>query len=113
VHHLLYRRDTSPVRRLYLRQSLGKHFMATGEALRRGGRVDTLQMRLTNESTLIAAAVYAYMVGCRSIEHHLHGDDSRDDRRYHEQALQDAHKRKEQQTSDHRAPPRKLNALAR
>lgn len=37
--------------------------MATGEVLRRGGRVDTAaQMRLTNESTLIAAAVYAYMV---------------------------------------------------
>ncbi len=47
----------------YLRQGIGKHFIASAEVLRLGGRVGTTQMRLVNdEGTLIATAAGAYIV---------------------------------------------------
>ena len=47
----------------YLRQGVGKHFVASSEVLRLGGRVGTTQMRLVNdEGTLIASAAGAYMI---------------------------------------------------
>lgn len=47
----------------YLRQGLGRHFVAHAEVMRLGGRVGTTQMRLVNdEGTLIATAAAAYMV---------------------------------------------------
>jgi uncharacterized protein (TIGR00369 family) len=47
----------------YLRQGLGRHFIAHAEVMRLGGRVGTTQMRLVNdEGTLIATAAAAYMV---------------------------------------------------
>jgi uncharacterized protein (TIGR00369 family) len=47
----------------YLRPGLGKHFTASAEVLRLGGRVGTTQMRLVNDDgTLIATAAAAYVV---------------------------------------------------
>jgi len=47
----------------YLRQGIGKHFIASSEVLRLGGRVGTTQMRLVNdEGTLIATGAGAYMI---------------------------------------------------
>jgi uncharacterized protein (TIGR00369 family) len=47
----------------YLRPGLGKHFVASAEVMRLGGRVATTQMRLVNdEGTLIATAAAAYIV---------------------------------------------------
>jgi uncharacterized protein (TIGR00369 family) len=47
----------------YLRPGLGRHFLATVEVLRLGGRVASTQMRLTNdEGRLIATAAGAYIV---------------------------------------------------
>ena len=47
----------------YLRPGLGKHFIASAEVLRLGGRVGTTQMRLVNDdATLIATAAAAYVV---------------------------------------------------
>jgi uncharacterized protein (TIGR00369 family) len=47
----------------YLRQGIGKYFVASSEVLRLGGRVGTTQMRLVNdEDTLIASAAGAYMI---------------------------------------------------
>lgn len=47
----------------YLRPGLGRHFVASAEVLRLGGRVGTTQMRLLNdEGTLIATAAGAYVV---------------------------------------------------
>ena len=47
----------------YLRPGLGKHFIASAEVLRLGGRVGTTQMRLVNDDgTLIATAAAAYVV---------------------------------------------------
>lgn len=47
----------------YLRPGLGRHFIASAEVLRLGGRVGTTQMRLLNdEGTLIATAAGAYVV---------------------------------------------------
>jgi uncharacterized protein (TIGR00369 family) len=47
----------------YLRQGIGKYFVASAEVLRLGGRVGTTQMRLINdEGALIASAAGAYMI---------------------------------------------------
>jgi uncharacterized protein (TIGR00369 family) len=47
----------------YLRPGLGKHFVASAQVLRLGGRVGTTQMRLVNDDeTLIATAAAAYVV---------------------------------------------------
>jgi len=47
----------------YLRPGLGKHFIASAEVVRLGGRVGTTQMRLVNDDdTLIATAAAAYVV---------------------------------------------------
>lgn len=47
----------------YLRQGIGKYFVASSEVLRLGGRVGTTQMRLVNdEGMLIASAAGAYML---------------------------------------------------
>ncbi len=47
----------------YLRQGIGRHFIASAEVMRLGGRVGTTQMRLVNDDgTLIATAAAAYVV---------------------------------------------------
>ena len=47
----------------YLRQGLGRHFVASAEVTRLGGRVASSQMRLVNdEGTLIATGAAAYIV---------------------------------------------------
>lgn len=47
----------------YLRQGLGRHFVASAEVTRLGGRVGSTQMRLVNdEGTLIATGAAAYIV---------------------------------------------------
>lgn len=47
----------------YLRQGLGRHFVATAEVTRLGGRIGNTQMRLVNdEGTLIATGAAAYVV---------------------------------------------------
>lgn len=47
----------------YLRPGLGRHFVATAEPTRLGGRIGSTQMRLVNdEGTLIATAAAAYVV---------------------------------------------------
>lgn len=57
------RMGTIDLRIDYLRQGLGKHFIATAEVTRLGGRVGSVQMRLVNdEGTLIATGAGAYMV---------------------------------------------------
>lgn len=63
VMHRFTRLGTIDLRVDYLRQGVGRHFEATAEVLRLGGRVGTTQMRLVNdEGTLIATAAGAYMV---------------------------------------------------
>lgn len=47
----------------FLRQGIGRHFVASAEVSRLGGRVGSTQMRLVNdEGTLIATAAAAYVV---------------------------------------------------
>lgn len=47
----------------FLRQGMGRHFIASAEVTRLGGRVGSTQMRLVNdEGTLIATAAAAYIV---------------------------------------------------
>lgn len=47
----------------FLRQGLGRHFLATAEVTRLGGRIGSTQMRLVNdEGTLIATGAAAYVV---------------------------------------------------
>lgn len=47
----------------YLRPGLGRHFVASAEIMRLGGRVGSTQMRLHNdEGVLIATAAGAYIV---------------------------------------------------
>lgn len=47
----------------FLRPGLGRHFIATAEVTRLGGRVGSTQMRLVNdEGLLIATAAAAYIV---------------------------------------------------
>jgi uncharacterized protein (TIGR00369 family) len=57
------RLGTIDLRTDFLRQGLGKHFIATGEVTRLGGRVGSVQMRLVNdEGQLIATAAASYIV---------------------------------------------------
>ena len=63
VMHRFVRLGTIDLRVDYLRQGIGRHFVASAEVLRIGGRVGTTQMRLVNEEgTLIATAAAAYML---------------------------------------------------
>ena len=63
VAHRFGRVGTIDLRVDYLRQGLGKHFIASAEVTRMGGRVAATQMRLANdEGTLIATAAAAYII---------------------------------------------------
>jgi len=63
VLHRFARLGTIDLRVDFLRQGIGKYFLATAEVTRLGGRVGSTQMRLTNdEGTLIATAAAAYMI---------------------------------------------------
>jgi uncharacterized protein (TIGR00369 family) len=61
--HRFTRLGTIDLRIDYLRQGLGRHFIATAEVTRLGGRVGSTQMRLVNdEGLLIATGAAAYML---------------------------------------------------
>ncbi|MDP1900502.1 MAG: thioesterase family protein [Rubrivivax sp.] len=63
VMHRFIKMGTIDLRVDFLRQGLGRHFVATAEVTRLGGRVGSTQMRLVNdEGTLIATAAAAYMI---------------------------------------------------
>ena len=63
VMHRFSRMGTIDLRVDYLRQGLGRHFVATAEVSRLGGRVGSTQMKLVNdEGTLIATGAAAYIV---------------------------------------------------
>jgi len=63
VMHRFARMGTIDLRVDFLRQGLGKHFIATAEVTRLGGRVGSTQMRLVNdEGLLIATGSAAYVV---------------------------------------------------
>jgi uncharacterized protein (TIGR00369 family) len=63
VMHRFARFGTIDLRVDFLRQGLGKHFLAAAEVTRLGGRVASTQMRLTNdEGSLIATGAAAYIV---------------------------------------------------
>lgn len=63
VLHRFSRLGTIDLRVDYLRPGLGKHFIASAEVVRLGGRVGTTQMRLVNdEGMLISTATGAYVV---------------------------------------------------
>ncbi|HEX6020136.1 MAG TPA: thioesterase family protein [Burkholderiaceae bacterium] len=63
VMHRYSRLGTIDLRVDYLRPGLGKHFTASAEVVRLGGRVGSTQMRLVNDDdTLIATAAAAYVV---------------------------------------------------
>ncbi|WP_310460808.1 thioesterase family protein [Sphaerotilus sp.] len=63
VLHRFGRMGTIDLRIDYLRQGIGKHFIATAEVTRLGGRVGSTQMRLHNdEGVLIATGAAAYIV---------------------------------------------------
>jgi uncharacterized protein (TIGR00369 family) len=61
--HRFGRMATIDLRVDYLRPGLGRHFVASAEVTRLGGRVGSVQMRLVNdEGTLIATGAAAYVV---------------------------------------------------
>ena len=63
VMHRFVRMGTIDLRVDFLRQGMGRHFIASAEVTRLGGRVGSTQMRLVNdEGTLIATAAAAYIV---------------------------------------------------
>jgi uncharacterized protein (TIGR00369 family) len=63
VLHRFARMGTIDLRIDFLRQGLGKHFIARAEVTRLGGRVGSTQMRLLNdEGTLLATGAAAYIV---------------------------------------------------
>ncbi len=63
VLHRFSRMGTIDLRVDFLRQGLGRHFVASAEVTRLGGRIGSTQMRLVNdEGTLIATGAAAYVV---------------------------------------------------
>ena len=63
VMHRFGRLGTIDLRVDFLRQGLGRHFVATAEITRLGGRVGSTQMRLVNdEGSLIATGAASYIV---------------------------------------------------
>jgi len=63
VLHRFARLGTIDLRVDFLRPGLGRHFVATAEVTRLGGRVGSTQMRLVNdEDTLIATGAASYIV---------------------------------------------------
>ncbi|MCW5610449.1 MAG: thioesterase family protein [Rubrivivax sp.] len=63
VMHRFSRMGTIDLRIDFLRQGLGKHFTASAQVLRLGGRIGSTQMRLANdEGLLIATGAAAYVV---------------------------------------------------
>ena len=63
VMHRFARYGTIDMRTDFLRQGIGRHFIATTEVTRLGGRVASVQMRLHNdEGVLIATGAAAYSV---------------------------------------------------
>jgi uncharacterized protein (TIGR00369 family) len=63
VMHRFARYGTIDMRTDFLRQGIGRHFIATTEVTRLGGRVASMQMRLHNdEGVLIATGAAAYSV---------------------------------------------------
>ncbi len=63
VMHRFARMGTIDLRVDFLRQGLGKHFIASANVTRLGGRVGSTQMRLVNdEGLLIATGSAAYVV---------------------------------------------------
>ncbi|MBE0548002.1 MAG: thioesterase family protein [Rubrivivax sp.] len=63
VMHRFSRLGTIDLRIDFLRQGLGRYFVATAEVTRLGGRVGSVQMRLVNdEGSLIATGAASYIV---------------------------------------------------
>lgn len=63
VMHRFSRFGTIDLRVDFLRQGVGRHFVAHTEVMRLGGRVGSTQMKLVNdEGTVIATAAAAYIV---------------------------------------------------
>jgi uncharacterized protein (TIGR00369 family) len=63
VLHRFARMGTIDLRIDYLRQGVGKFFVASAEVTRLGSRVGSVQMRLVNdEDVLIATGAAAYMI---------------------------------------------------
>ena len=63
VMHRFIRLGTIDLRVDFLAQGIGRHFVATAEVTRLGGRVGSTQMRLVNdEGVLIATAAASYIV---------------------------------------------------
>lgn len=63
VMHRFSRMGTIDLRIDFLRQGLGRHFVASAQVLRLGGRIGSTQMRLANdEGVLIATGAAAYVV---------------------------------------------------
>jgi len=63
VMHRFSRLGTIDLRVDYLRQGIGRHFTASAEVMRLGGRVGSVQMRLVNdEHVLIATGSASYML---------------------------------------------------
>lgn len=63
VMHRFARMGTIDLRVDYLRPGIGRHFVASAEVTRLGGRVGSTQMRLVNdEGVLIATGAGAYVV---------------------------------------------------
>lgn len=63
VMHRFSRLGTIDLRVDYLRPGVGRHFTASAEVLRLGGRVGSVQMRLvTDEDVLVATGSASYML---------------------------------------------------
>jgi uncharacterized protein (TIGR00369 family) len=63
VMHRFTRLGTIDLRVDYLRPGIGRHFTASAEVARLGGRVASVQMRLLDDTdTLIATGAASYML---------------------------------------------------
>ena len=63
VMHRFAKMGTIDLRVDFLRPGLGRHFVASAEVTRLGGRVGSTQMKLVNdEGTVIATGAAAYMI---------------------------------------------------